>query len=523
MLDEQTHEPPLESLDAVARADEVIRLAERAREVFVEDSLSRYVVALLRQTRSDSRLYLGASPRSGIALLRVAKARALADGRDYLVPDDVKAVAGAGALAPAHPRPRGALGRPRRRGDRRRGAREDARPGMTSRGRAVLALGARRLPRGLGLRLARRSIPVGDRARPRRRRSRWLGPALVPAGAREPPRRRARPRRGRRRLDLARGRDERRRCRRRRSSRTSGPAASASAGSSSRRRGAGTIPPGTSSPACRAAGTRSTPSGSRSRTRSRWRAPSSCRASRRRSSSIRGSCRSTGSSPKAARTPRRARRLLLQRPTGLRAAQRARLRPRRLAPQGALALDRAARAADGEGARGCAARRGGRAARRRRGAQPLGDSFDVAVRAAGSILQAHHRRGRRCALVVNSAARETQADRVRCELAARARDPRRRGADRAHARVRTSAGRRGHRRALARARRRHLARRRHRSSTGSFSVRSRGAACRSCTSRRRPARSRSCSGSRRSGFPVAVVRGGDDLAAALGAPEARVA
>ena len=93
MLDEQTHVPPLESLEAVARADEVIRLAEQAREVYVEDSLSRYVVALLRQTRSDSRLYLGASPRAGIALLRVAKARALGDGRDYLVPDDVKAVA----------------------------------------------------------------------------------------------------------------------------------------------------------------------------------------------------------------------------------------------------------------------------------------------------------------------------------------------------------------------------------------------------------------------------------------------
>jgi MoxR-like ATPase len=50
-------------------------------------------VALLRQTRADERLYLGASPRAGIALLRVAKGRALADGRDYLLPDDVKAVA----------------------------------------------------------------------------------------------------------------------------------------------------------------------------------------------------------------------------------------------------------------------------------------------------------------------------------------------------------------------------------------------------------------------------------------------
>ena len=51
------------------------------------------MVALLRQTRADARLYLGASPRAGIALLRVAKARALAEGRDYLLPDDVKAVA----------------------------------------------------------------------------------------------------------------------------------------------------------------------------------------------------------------------------------------------------------------------------------------------------------------------------------------------------------------------------------------------------------------------------------------------
>ncbi|HET7146828.1 MAG TPA: MoxR family ATPase [Gaiellaceae bacterium] len=93
MLDEQTHEPPLDSLTPVAGAGDVARLAEQARAVYVEDSLSRYVVALLRQTRADSRLYLGASPRSGIALLRVAKARALADGRDYLVPDDVKAIA----------------------------------------------------------------------------------------------------------------------------------------------------------------------------------------------------------------------------------------------------------------------------------------------------------------------------------------------------------------------------------------------------------------------------------------------
>jgi MoxR-like ATPase len=93
MLDEQTHEPPLESLPAVAAAADVLRLVVAARGVYVEESVGRYVVALLRQTRGDSRLYLGASPRAGIALLRVAKARALSEGRDYVAPDDVKAVA----------------------------------------------------------------------------------------------------------------------------------------------------------------------------------------------------------------------------------------------------------------------------------------------------------------------------------------------------------------------------------------------------------------------------------------------
>jgi MoxR-like ATPase len=93
MLDEQTSAPPLDALAPVADAADVMRLVETARGVYVEESLGRYVVALLRQTRGDSRLYLGASPRAGIALLRVAKARALSEGRDYVAPDDVKAVA----------------------------------------------------------------------------------------------------------------------------------------------------------------------------------------------------------------------------------------------------------------------------------------------------------------------------------------------------------------------------------------------------------------------------------------------
>ena len=93
MLTEQTSEPPLDALEPVTGTQELLAVVDEARRVFVEESLNRYVVALLRHTRSDPRLYLGASPRSGIALLRVAKARALLDERDYAVPDDVKAVA----------------------------------------------------------------------------------------------------------------------------------------------------------------------------------------------------------------------------------------------------------------------------------------------------------------------------------------------------------------------------------------------------------------------------------------------
>jgi MoxR-like ATPase len=93
MLGEQTSDPPLESLASVATAADVLRLMEAARAVYVEESVGRYVVAVLRYTRADPRLYLGASPRAGIALLRIAKALALAEGRDFVSPDDVKTVA----------------------------------------------------------------------------------------------------------------------------------------------------------------------------------------------------------------------------------------------------------------------------------------------------------------------------------------------------------------------------------------------------------------------------------------------
>jgi MoxR-like ATPase len=93
MLAEQTTEPPLDHLEPVATRAELAAAIEAARAVHVEEALNRYVVAILRHTRANDRIALGGSPRSGIALLSLAKARALVEGRDFVVPDDVRALA----------------------------------------------------------------------------------------------------------------------------------------------------------------------------------------------------------------------------------------------------------------------------------------------------------------------------------------------------------------------------------------------------------------------------------------------
>jgi MoxR-like ATPase len=93
MLAEQTTSPPLDDLLPVADRDDLLGAIGAARAVYVEESVGHYVVTLLRHTRESTLLALGASPRAGIALLRMAKARAVAHGRDYVVPEDVQGVA----------------------------------------------------------------------------------------------------------------------------------------------------------------------------------------------------------------------------------------------------------------------------------------------------------------------------------------------------------------------------------------------------------------------------------------------
>ena len=77
MLSVQATDQPLDRLESVASAQELMEAIDDARRVFVEESLNRYVVALLRATRADSRLYLGASPRAGLMLLGLVAGRAV--------------------------------------------------------------------------------------------------------------------------------------------------------------------------------------------------------------------------------------------------------------------------------------------------------------------------------------------------------------------------------------------------------------------------------------------------------------
>jgi MoxR-like ATPase len=83
---------------AVVSRDEVLAMQRTLEDVFVSDAVERYVVDLVQATRTDHRVALGASPRGALALLKLARAWAVLRGRDFVTPDDVKAMAGS-ALA----------------------------------------------------------------------------------------------------------------------------------------------------------------------------------------------------------------------------------------------------------------------------------------------------------------------------------------------------------------------------------------------------------------------------------------
>lgn len=93
MINRQQYEHPVESLDQVVSAADLEGAQERIRSVNLADEIKSYIVELVNATRGHSEIYLGASPRGSLALFRTAQAKASLQGRDYVLPDDVKAMA----------------------------------------------------------------------------------------------------------------------------------------------------------------------------------------------------------------------------------------------------------------------------------------------------------------------------------------------------------------------------------------------------------------------------------------------
>jgi MoxR-like ATPase len=93
ILSAQQYEHPLQNVFQVVTAQELLAAQQAIREVYVADEIKQYVIALVMASRQHPDVYLGSSPRGSLALFRTAQARAAMAGRDYVIPDDVKALA----------------------------------------------------------------------------------------------------------------------------------------------------------------------------------------------------------------------------------------------------------------------------------------------------------------------------------------------------------------------------------------------------------------------------------------------
>ncbi|MBL8056564.1 MAG: MoxR family ATPase [Anaerolineales bacterium] len=98
VLERQQFRHPVDTLEQVVAVEELLQAQEAVKHVHVAPALKTYVVEITTQTRKHPDVYLGASPRGSLSLFRAAQARAAIDGRDYILPDDIKALADA-ALA----------------------------------------------------------------------------------------------------------------------------------------------------------------------------------------------------------------------------------------------------------------------------------------------------------------------------------------------------------------------------------------------------------------------------------------
>ena len=93
ILERQRYRHPIDQLEQVCSVDELMQMQEAIKDVYMSIALKRYIVDLSNQTRQHEEVYLGASPRGSLALYRTSQARAAMNGRDYVLPDDIKFLA----------------------------------------------------------------------------------------------------------------------------------------------------------------------------------------------------------------------------------------------------------------------------------------------------------------------------------------------------------------------------------------------------------------------------------------------
>ena len=93
VIEQQEHVHPIESLEPVAGPQDIVALQEAAKGIFVDRVVREYIVNLVESTRGHRDLSLGASPRASLGLFRAGRALALVQDRDYVLPDDIKALA----------------------------------------------------------------------------------------------------------------------------------------------------------------------------------------------------------------------------------------------------------------------------------------------------------------------------------------------------------------------------------------------------------------------------------------------
>ena len=93
VMDDQQLSHPLESLTSVVKLKEIQQAIDDVKQVYVSPLIKKYIVELTTRTRQSADVYLGASPRGSLSLARASQARAALQGRDYVLPDDIKALA----------------------------------------------------------------------------------------------------------------------------------------------------------------------------------------------------------------------------------------------------------------------------------------------------------------------------------------------------------------------------------------------------------------------------------------------